>query len=119
MKSIAFIFSNAPHGNSISREGLDVIISFSVSTNKIGLFFIEDGVFQLIPKQNPQLIFSRNYIKTFKILLLYGITDFFFCEKSMQDRGLKKFNNFILDIKLVNSKHLKKYINTFDFVFKW
>lgn len=119
MKSIAFIFSNAPHGNSISREGLDMILAFSLSIRKIGIFFIEDGVFQLIPNQMPQLIYLRDYIRTFKILYLYNITNFFFCKESLQQRGLKFFKNFILNIKILNLKNFKKRVNTFDFIFKW
>ncbi|WP_154021609.1 sulfurtransferase complex subunit TusC [Buchnera aphidicola] len=85
MKSIAFIFSNVPHGNSISKEGLDVILAFSLQTERIGLFFIEDGVFQLLPNQLPKFIFSFNYIKTFKLLLLYDITDFFFVKNQWKN----------------------------------
>lgn len=119
MKSIAFIFSNAPHGNSISREGLDFILAFSGMTNELGLFFIEDGVFQLFTKQMPELILSRNYIKAFKILRLYDITKFFFCKKSLFDRGLNISNNFILDVQILNFTCLKKNINAFDIIFKW
>lgn len=85
MKSIAFIFSNVPHGNSISKEGLDVILAFSTLNERIGLFFIEDGVFQLIPKQLPKFILSFNYIKTFKLFLLYGISDFFFVKNQCKN----------------------------------
>ncbi|VFP79351.1 Protein TusC [Buchnera aphidicola (Cinara curtihirsuta)] len=78
MKSIAFVFSKAPHGNSISREGLDFILSFSLFSNKISLFFIDDGVFQLMLHQKPSLIKLHNYSLSFKILSLYDIKDFFF-----------------------------------------
>ncbi|VFP81633.1 Protein TusC [Buchnera aphidicola (Cinara curvipes)] len=78
MKSIAFVFSKAPYGNSIGREGLDFILSFSLFSNKISLFFIDDGVFQLMKYQKPSLIKLHNYSLSFKILSLYDIKDFFF-----------------------------------------
>lgn len=37
----------------------------------------------------------------------------------MQERGLKKFDNFILDVKFLNLKKIKKKINDFDIIFKW
>ncbi|VFP88751.1 Protein TusC [Buchnera aphidicola (Cinara piceae)] len=83
MKSIAFVFSSAPHGNSISREGLDLILSFSVFSNKIALFFIDDGVFQLMKHQKPELIKLYNYSLSFKILSLYDIKDFFFVKNQL------------------------------------
>lgn len=84
MKSIAFIFSHAPHGNTLGREGLDMLLSFSLVFQRIGVFFIDDGVLQLVPNQNTKHIFLRNYTRSFKILSLYGITDFFFVKILLQ-----------------------------------
>nr|WP_232036987.1 sulfurtransferase complex subunit TusC [Buchnera aphidicola] len=78
MKSIAFIFSHAPHGDTCSKEGLDFIISYSLFCKKISLFFIDDGVLQLMRYQKPELIYLHNYSLSFKILLLYDIKNFFF-----------------------------------------
>ncbi|WP_232036831.1 sulfurtransferase complex subunit TusC [Buchnera aphidicola] len=80
MKSIAFIFSHSPHGDTCSKEGLDFIISCSLFYKKISLFFINDGVLQLMRHQKPELICLHNYSLSFKILLLYEITDFFFAK---------------------------------------
>lgn len=78
MKSIAFIFSKSPYGNSIGKEGLDVVLSCSYVFNKIAIFFIDDGVFQLMLFQKPKCVKLNNYSLSFKILLLYDIKDFFF-----------------------------------------
>lgn len=78
MKSIAFIFTHAPHGNIKGKEGLDMLLSCSLSFSKIGVFFMNDGVFQLMPDQNSNFILLNNYSNAFKILPLYGINNFFF-----------------------------------------
>lgn len=78
MTSIAFIFSHSPHGNTKGKEGLDMILSCSLSFSKIGVFFIDDGVFQLMLHQKSDCILSYNYANAFKILPLYGINSFFF-----------------------------------------
>ncbi len=39
MNSVAFIFTQAPHGNSAGREGLDALLATSALTENIGVFF--------------------------------------------------------------------------------
>lgn len=40
MNSIAFLFTQAPHGNSAGREGLDALLATSALTEEIGVFYI-------------------------------------------------------------------------------
>ncbi|WP_342270879.1 sulfurtransferase complex subunit TusC [Buchnera aphidicola] len=77
-KSIAFFFSKGPYGNSITKEGLDILLSLSLTMKKISIFFIEDGIFQLLKSQKPEHVLLKNYVSAFKILPLYGVCDFFF-----------------------------------------
>lgn len=118
-KSCAFVFSKVPYGDSISQEGLDVILSFSLTVHNIGIFFVNDGVFQLIKYQNPKDIKTRNYILSFKILSLYGIKNIFLCKESLKQRGLKENSGFILKPFFLNPINLKKYINNFDYILTW
>ena len=60
MKRIAFVFSSAPHGSSAGREGLDAVLATSALTEEIGLFFIGDGVLQLLANQQPGKILARD-----------------------------------------------------------
>ncbi|WP_256744534.1 sulfurtransferase complex subunit TusC, partial [Cronobacter sakazakii] len=46
MKQVAFVFTQAPHGTSAGREGLDALLAMSALTEEIGVFFLSDGVFQ-------------------------------------------------------------------------
>ncbi|VFP86209.1 Protein TusC [Buchnera aphidicola (Cinara pseudotaxifoliae)] len=119
MKSMAFIFSNAPYGDYLGREGLDFIISCSLTCNKIALFFIDDGIFQLKLCQKPELVKLHNYSLSFKVLLLYGIKKFFFCKRSAYQRGFKKNNDFLLPVEFLNKSCIKNKIDQFDFVLKW
>ena len=43
---LAFLFRTAPHGNAISREGLDALLAATAfcDEEEIGVFFIDDGV---------------------------------------------------------------------------
>ena len=48
MKRVAFVFTSAPHGSASGREGLDALLATSALTEDIGVFFLGDGVFQLL-----------------------------------------------------------------------
>ncbi|WP_260326001.1 sulfurtransferase complex subunit TusC, partial [Enterobacter cloacae] len=51
MKRVAFVFTSAPHGSASGREGLDALLATSALTEDIGVFFLGDGVFQLLAGQ--------------------------------------------------------------------
>ncbi|KAE9776413.1 sulfurtransferase complex subunit TusC, partial [Escherichia coli] len=48
MKRVAFVFSTVPHGSASGREGLDALLATSALTEDLGVFFIGDGVFQIL-----------------------------------------------------------------------
>ena len=68
---LAFLFRTAPHGNAISREGLD------------------DGVLNLLDGQNPELLLQKDFIRTFKLLDLYDIEQRFVCATSLDQYNLQ------------------------------
>ena len=82
MKRVAFVFSSAPHGSAAGREGLDALLATSALTDEIGVFFVGDGVFQLLPAQRPGAVLARDYIATFKLLSLYDIDQCWLCAES-------------------------------------
>ncbi|CAL4325436.1 sulfurtransferase complex subunit TusC [Buchnera aphidicola] len=114
MKLIAFVFSYSPHGTSFGREGLDAILGVSALITKINVFFIGDGVFQLIKNHKTENILARNYNSAFSILSLYDINNFYCCKKSLKERGIYDNINFILKIKTVEIDVLRVKLNNCD-----
>lgn len=88
MKNIAFIFSHGPHGDSSGREGLDALLATSAFCEKIGVFFIADGVLLLLPYQQPKQVLARDFIATFGLLPLYDIDKLYLCIDSAVERGI-------------------------------
>lgn len=88
MKRVAFVFTHPPHGDAAGREGLDALLAMSALSEDVGVFFIGDGVFQLLPGQQPEKILMRNYIATFGVLPLYDIERRYVCAASLQQRGI-------------------------------
>ena len=87
---IAFLFRTAPHGNTSSREGLDALLAATAFCDEedIGVFFIDDGVLNLLDGQNPELLLQKDFIRTFKLLDLYDIEQRFVCADSLDQYNL-------------------------------
>lgn len=88
---LAFLFRAAPHGNAISREGLDALLAATAfcDEEEIGVFFIDDGVLNLLDEQNPELLLQKDFIRTFKLLDLYDIEQRFVCADSLDQYNLQ------------------------------
>ena len=88
---LAFLFRTAPHGNAISREGLDALLAATAfcDEEEIGVFFIDDGVLNLLDGQNPELLLQKDFIRTFKLLDLYDIEQRFVCADSLNQYNLQ------------------------------
>lgn len=89
--TLAFLFRTAPHGNAISREGLDALLAATAfcDEEEIGVFFIDDGVLNLLNGQNPELLLQKDFIRTFKLLDLYDIEQRFVCADSLDQYNLQ------------------------------
>ena len=87
---LAFLFRTAPHGNAISREGLDALLAATAfcDEEEIGIFFVDDGVLNLLDGQNPELLLQKDFIRTFKLLNLYDIEQRFVCADSLDQYNL-------------------------------
>lgn len=88
---LAFLFRTAPHGNAISREGLDALLAATAfcDEEEIGVFFIDNGVLNLLDGQNPELLLQKDFIRTFKLLDLYDIEQRFVCDDSLDQYNLQ------------------------------
>ncbi|QCI24563.1 sulfurtransferase complex subunit TusC [Buchnera aphidicola (Muscaphis stroyani)] len=114
MKTIAVIFSHAPHGSSFGREGLDAVLSISAILKKISLFFIGDGVLQLIKSYQTKKILSRNYVSSFSILPILDIKNFYCCKSSLIERGLFNYRHFVLNTTILNKETLYLKLDNYD-----
>ncbi|WP_145563300.1 sulfurtransferase complex subunit TusC [Yersinia aldovae] len=116
MKRIAFIFTQGPHGNSAGREGLDALLATSALSEDIGVFFISDGVLQLLPQQQPERILARNYIATFGVLPLYDVENCYICAASIQQRGLSEVTDWVVKVVALSPADLRCHMANYDVV---
>ena len=111
---LAFLFRTAPHGNTISREGLDALLAATAfcDEEEIGVFFIDDGVLNLLDGQNPELLLQKDFIRTFKLLDLYDIEQRFVCADSLDQYNLQTEQLIISAEKIDRTSLIKKLSQT-------
>lgn len=114
MKKVAIIISSPPHGSAKGREALDIALAAS-AFNHISVFFIDDGVFHLLPNQSPEHILMRDYIATFNMLELYDIEDVYVCKSSLNTRNFAKVTQNIT-CKVINNQSLNQLLNIQDVI---
>ena len=119
MNRIAFVFSTVPHGNASGREGLDALLATSALTEDLGVFFIGDGVFQILQEQKPDLILARDYIATFKLLGLYDIEQCWLCAASLRERGLDTDMKFVVDATVLEPEELRRELGNYDVIMRF
>lgn len=115
---LAFLFRTAPHGNAISLEGLDALLAATAfcDEEEIGVFFIDDGVLNLLDGQNPELLLQKDFIRTFKLLDLYDIEQRFVCADSLDQYNLQT-EQFIISAEKIDRTSLINKLNQAEKVF--
>ena len=115
---LAFLFRTAPHGNAISREGLDALLAATAfcDEEEIGVFFIDDGVLNLLDGQNPELLLQTDFIRTFKLLDLYDIEQRFVCADSLDQYNLQA-EQLIISAEKIDRTSLINKLNQAEKVF--
>lgn len=114
MNSVAFLFTQSPHGTSAGREGLDAVMAMSALSEEVALFFVSDGVFQLVPGQDPEQVLARNYIATFGVLPLYDLEHFYVCSASLAERGMNADRLTVLPVEVLAPEALRAVLEQYD-----
>ncbi|MFQ3236103.1 MAG: tRNA 2-thiouridine synthesizing protein C [Paraglaciecola sp.] len=107
--SIAIVNKSAPYGQANGQESLDLAIAAANFGQAVSLFFIDDGVFQLLIAQAAQQIDARNYSKTFAALTFYDIDDIYVCQQSLTQRNLTP-DDLCIPVKVLSAEPLQKLL---------
>jgi tRNA 2-thiouridine synthesizing protein C len=107
--SIAIINKSAPYGSSNGQESLDMAMAMSNFAQDVSVFFIEDGVLQLLLSQDPAAIDAKAYHKTFKALEFYDIENIYVCRQSLEQRGIKS-TQLCIEVTLIEHDDLSSLL---------
>ncbi|GAA4903633.1 sulfurtransferase complex subunit TusC [Ferrimonas pelagia] len=89
MTQLAIVYRTVPHGNSKGREALDLTLLAASYEVETAVFFIADGIYQLLKNQQPGVIDSKDHIATYRALPMYDVEQIYICAESMQQRDIE------------------------------
>lgn len=110
LTSIALVNKTAPYGQANGQESLDLALAAGSFGQDIRLYFIEDGVFQLLAKQSPGCIDAKNYSKTFAALTFYDIEHIYVCRDSLKARSLEP-KNLCIEVEVLSKNELQQHLS--------
>ncbi|WED23263.1 sulfurtransferase complex subunit TusC [Vibrio sp. JC009] len=113
MMKLGFIFKTSPHSTSSGREGLDALLAASAYSEDISVFFIGDGVTQLLGSQDPKAILSRDYAPAYKLMELYDVENVYLCSDSLAALGLAEAE-LIIDAEKLSKSDIALKIHQCD-----
>jgi len=92
MASKKFLYVNRkpPHGTIYALESLEVVLIGAAFEQDVTLAFIDDGVYQLLRKQDTGAIGTKNFSPTFRALGDYDVNKIYVERESLEMRGLSK-----------------------------
>jgi tRNA 2-thiouridine synthesizing protein C len=109
LPTLAIVNRSAPYGSANGQESLDLALAGASFGQALSLFFIDDGVYQLLKAQAPELIEAKNYSKTFAALEFYDIEQIYVCEDSLLTRGIT--GPLCVQVSLLKRKELQRLLN--------
>ena len=109
-ESVAIINTSAPFGGSQIKDSLDVAMIMGSYEQDIHLYFVGDGVYQLVAMQNPEILSIKDVFKTFAAFEFYDIEHLYVCEKSLRERGLST-DFHIEGVQILNDTELKNSVH--------
>lgn len=102
-KKILFISRHAPYGSSVAREALDALLAAAVYDQDLSLLFMDDGVFQLLSKQDARGIEQKDFAATLPALPLYDVEKIYVHWESLQQRGIKTTELVLDSVQIIDS----------------
>lgn len=117
-KTIAIINTQAPFSTAVGKEALDAALIFGSYEQATSLFFLGDGVFQVIGDQNASTIEIKDYLKTFSALEFYDIENIYVCKSSLQERNLSE-NFHMNNIQVLSNKDFSQRLHQHNVIYRF
>lgn len=112
-KSLLIISRQAPWSGPSAREALDIALAGGAFDLPLGMLFLDDGVFQLAPGQQPAQLQQKNLAANLQALPMFGVEELFAARTSLLERGLCA-EQLSLPVEVLDDAALAALIDRFD-----
>jgi tRNA 2-thiouridine synthesizing protein C len=88
-KKFLYVNRKAPYGTIYALESLEVVLISAAFEQDVSLAFLDDGVYQLMKKQDTAGIGMKNFSPTYRALGDFEVTKLYVEKESLDERGLQ------------------------------
>lgn len=113
--STAIINKSPPYSTANAKESLDLALVMGSFEQAVGLFFCDDGVYQLVKGQVPSSIKAKDLTKTLKALPFYDIEKIYVCHQSLIARNLS-VSDLCVDVTELSFSNWQTLLNQYQHV---
>lgn len=103
-KKLLFISRHAPYGSSLAKDAIDAMLAASAYGQDLSLLFMDDGVFQLLAKQESSDIQQKNFASMLSALSFYDLDKIYVHSESMESRQIIKNDLTIDNVQIIDSE---------------
>jgi len=108
-KKIGIINRQAPHGKNSAREALDLTLALSAFNESLSVFYIGDGVYQLLAKHQADLILQKDFQPMLQMLELYDVEQVYVCQESLALRQLST-EQLVIEATVLNTEQINSQL---------
>jgi sulfur relay protein TusC/DsrF len=113
MKKYLLILKHSPYQSSLAAEGLELALALSAFNQTVSLLFIEQSVLQLLPQQQPDHMFYKDFTKAYTGLSLFDINNVYISQASVQQYNIA---DLIIKPQIIDDLNIASLINSHDIV---
>jgi tRNA 2-thiouridine synthesizing protein C len=114
-RSMLIISRQSPWSGPSAREALDIVLAGGAFELPLGLLFLDDGVFQLAPRQQSASLQQKDLAANLQALPMFGIESLYAAKRSLDERGLEE-GALSLPVELLDDAAIGNLINQYDHV---
>ena len=113
-KSLLIISRQAPWSGPSAREALDIALAGGAFDLPLALLFLDDGVLQLCPTQQPALLQQKDLSANLQALPMFGVEELFVCANSAAERGLAPGTLALEEAQVLAAHEITALIDRYD-----
>lgn len=110
------LIHTAPYHSSRTAEALDFILAASTMTEQLSVIFINNGIWQLLQRQQPDHIKLKAYTRGFAALPEFGIDNIYLDDSALVQSQLKLDDLFIQPTVLTTAA-IQHHLTQQDYIF--
>ncbi len=112
-QSLLIISRQTPWSGPSAREALDIALAGGAFDLPIGLLFLDDGVLQLVPAQQPAALQQKDLSANLQALPMFGVEALYASARSLEERGLRG-QPLSLAVEALDDAELTALIDRYD-----